>query len=305
MRGKCDSRVLLSGSNVTNVAMTTAHLNGESLKTSIGAIQYRELGYGDPLLFVHGFFVNGALWNSVVSRLPATMRLIIPDFPLGGHHIPVHPDADLRPPALANLLLEIIELLDLRNLTLIGNDTGGAMCQIAVTSGDQRAGRIQRLVLTNCDAFEYFPAPSFLPIQEIGRTNPARVFSFVATPEGRQTVLRSVATLDLSDKGLCELFGGLLYNDSVRHDAIKVLLGMCPEYTIEAASRFNEFEKPVQLIWGLNDEFSPVQLAERLQEAFPHAALTRVPNAKLFVPLDQPLTVAEAIRDFARREDGL
>ncbi len=53
--------------------------------------------------------------------------------------------------------LQLLDALDLHDVTLVGNDTGGAICQLAI-KGDHN--RIGGLVLTNCDAFEHFP-PTF------------------------------------------------------------------------------------------------------------------------------------------------
>ena len=59
------------------------------------------------------------------------------------------------------LIADFIDALDLDDVTLVGNDTGGAICQLVV---DRRPERLGRLVLTNCDAFENFPPRLFKPL---------------------------------------------------------------------------------------------------------------------------------------------
>ena len=51
-------------------------------------------------------------------------------------------DADLSPPGVAKLIADFIEALDLDDVTLVGNDTGGALCQLVVTQppGADRRG---------------------------------------------------------------------------------------------------------------------------------------------------------------------
>jgi pimeloyl-ACP methyl ester carboxylesterase len=71
-----------------------------------GTIRYRERGSGQPIVFVHGLLVNGDLWRKVVPGLARDFRCITPDWPLGSHELPMKPDADLSPPALAKLIAE-------------------------------------------------------------------------------------------------------------------------------------------------------------------------------------------------------
>jgi pimeloyl-ACP methyl ester carboxylesterase len=95
-----------------------------------GTIEYRERGTGEPIVFVHGALVNADLWRKVVPELAKDYRCIAPDLPLGSHRRALPPDADLSPPAAAKLIADFIAALDLENVTLVGNDTGGALCQL-------------------------------------------------------------------------------------------------------------------------------------------------------------------------------
>src|SRR5918999_1886940 len=116
-------------------------------------------GEGPPIVFVHGVLVNANLWRKVVPRLAGHTRVAL-DLPLGSHLEPMPKDADLTPPALADLIADSLEALDLRDVTLVGNDTGGGLSQIVATRRPERVGA---LVLTSCDAFDNFP-PRFFRI---------------------------------------------------------------------------------------------------------------------------------------------
>ena len=134
-----------------------------TVQLSQGVIHYRESGEGETIVFIHGALVNGALWRKVVPLLSKQYRCIVPDLPLGSHSTPMNADADLSPPALARLIAEFLAALNLQSVTLVGNDTGGALCQLVVT---EHPKRIARLVLTNCDAFENFPPKAFVPLMK-------------------------------------------------------------------------------------------------------------------------------------------
>jgi pimeloyl-ACP methyl ester carboxylesterase len=141
---------------------------GELIEITLtpGTIRYRDVGSGPPILFVHGALVNGLLWRKIVPALTRDFRCIVPDLPLGSHAAPMRADADLPPPALADAVAELLAALDLHDVTLVGNDTGGALCQLLVTRQPERVGR---LVLTNCDAFDNFPPALFVPLVRMAR----------------------------------------------------------------------------------------------------------------------------------------
>ena len=127
-----------------------------------GTIRYRESGTGEPVVLVHGLLTDGQLWREVAPRLARDFRVIAPDWPLGSHQLPLEPGADLSPPGLARIIADFISELDLEEVTLVGNDTGGALCQLVAAHHPERLGR---LVLTPCDAYENFLPPAFRPLQ--------------------------------------------------------------------------------------------------------------------------------------------
>src|SRR3954449_5996113 len=148
----------------------------KDIELSAGTIRYRDTGSGPAIVFVHGALVDGALWRKVVPLLQDRYRCLVPDWPLGSHTLPMRPQADLTPPGLARLIGEFLEKLDLRDVTLVANDTGGALTQILLASGD--TGRIGRVVLTPCDAFDNFLPPMFRPLQWLARV-PGAVYPVV------------------------------------------------------------------------------------------------------------------------------
>ena len=158
-----------------------------SIDLPIGRVDYRELGPSTPgapvAVFVHGFLVNGTLWDPVAERLAADgIRCVVPDWPLGAHRRPADPYADLSPLAVADSVLALLDALDLRDVVLVGSDTGGGLCQLALRGAADRVGG---LVLTNCDAFEQFPPRFFVPLFLAARSRAAIWFV------GQQTRLRA------------------------------------------------------------------------------------------------------------------
>jgi pimeloyl-ACP methyl ester carboxylesterase len=270
-----------------------------------GTIDYRERGTGEPIVFVHGALVNADLWRKVVPGLAKDFRCIAPDLPLGSHRRPLSPDADLSPTGAAQLIADFLAALDLQNVTLVGNDTGGALCQLVVTRHPERVGR---LVLTNCDAYDKFP-PSFFKYLFLGAHIPGFVGA-LAQPL-RVPALRNapLAYGWLAKRKIpAEITEGWirpgLNSKEVRRDTTKLLKNAHPRYTQEAATHFKEFDKPVLIAWGTEKDFFPTEYGERLARDFPQGRLERIDDSYTFVAEDQPERLAQLIGEFAREPAG-
>ncbi|MEM8533792.1 MAG: alpha/beta hydrolase [Chloroflexota bacterium] len=262
-----------------------------------GTIFYQESGSGPPIVFVHGLLVNSNVWCYIMPELSQQFRCIAPDLPMGAHTQAVAPDADLSPPGMAKLVADFIEALDLHDVTLVGNDTGGAISQLVITNHPEH---IERLVLFNADAFENFLPPVFRMFQWLpripgGTTIAAQLF--------RPRIVQRITMKMLSKAGttsdmLDMFFGRFVREPRIRRDAGKVLATISNRYTLEAANKFSAFNKPVLIAWGSDDFIFPKRYATRLTQAFPNAELKLIPNARTFVQFDQPALLTALIRDF-------
>ncbi len=266
-----------------------------------GVVRYREMGEGEPILFVHGFLVNGGLWRSVAPPLSGHFRCIVPDWPLGAHTLAMESGADLTPPGLARLVADFMDALDLRDVTLVGNDTGGAVSQIVVAHHPERVGR---LVLTNCDAFEHFPPPLILPFKW-GAFVPgfaAALAHALRLPAVGRLLYALVARRQPGRAVLDSYFAPLIRGPGVRRDVTKVIRAVSRSYTLEAARAFPAFRKPVLIAWGEDDLIFPIRDAERLQETFRdlpgRAARAGRPLALLY-PRRPAAAVGRAHRDLS------
>jgi pimeloyl-ACP methyl ester carboxylesterase len=263
-----------------------------------GTIHYRDEGSGPPVVFVHGALVDGTLWTPVVERLAARARCIVPDLPLGSHRTPMRPDADLTPTGLARLIAELIEALDLRDVTLVGNDTGGALCQLVATRHPERLGR---LVLTDCDAFDNFPPKAFRSLTVAARTNtltaamqPLRLRAPRRLPLAYGWLTKHPVPDDVLD-GWVRPF---LESSGVRRDARRFLAAIDSDLLLDNAARLAAFDRPVLLPWAREDPFFPVEHAHRLAAIFPDARVVELEDARAFVSWDQPDRLAELLGEF-------
>jgi pimeloyl-ACP methyl ester carboxylesterase len=270
-----------------------------------GSLQYTDEGSGRPLVFVQGVWVSRDLWKDTTESLTGTARCIRVDWPLGGHREPFDRDADLSPWAIASMILDMLESLKLDDVVLVGNDTGGAVCQLAITSERPAAARITGLVLTNTDSYENFPPKAFRPVQWLARIFPAAANFLVARmvrgPKGAEQFMRAVCAKPVPGEKAMALLSNFASNRAVRADSLKFLARAdARKTTLSAAPRFREFRHPVVLVWGDADQFFPLSDGERLASAFPNARLVRIPGAKTFIPLDAPEALSRELEQLAR-----
>jgi pimeloyl-ACP methyl ester carboxylesterase len=272
-----------------------------TIDTPHGQINFRVAGAEDsaqpPVVFVHGLLVNGELWTGVAEALAARgVRSYAPDLPLGAHRTPLEPTADLTPRGVARLIIAFLEALDLTDVTLVGNDTGGALCQFLIDTDQSRIGR---LVLTNCDAFDQFPPPPFGLLVKAGR-RPGRIRVMMATmlPTWvRHSVLGfgGLVAKPLDAALTRRWITPALTDAGVRRDAAKFMRTIAPDELLDVSTRLDRFTKPVLLIWGASDRFFKLSLARRIVAAFPNARLVEVAGGRTFLPLDEPQRVADEI----------
>jgi pimeloyl-ACP methyl ester carboxylesterase len=95
-----------------------------------GTLHYHEAGSGPPIVFLHGYLQGANLWGPVVHLLNSEFRCIGPELPLGAHPTPMRPDADLTTAGLGRLVADFLAALDVREVILVGNDSGGAIAQV-------------------------------------------------------------------------------------------------------------------------------------------------------------------------------
>lgn len=267
------------------------------LRLSQGRIEYADVGSGQPILFVHGAFVNGDLWRHVVPPLADEVRCLVPTLPLGGHRVAMDSDADLTPTGLAALLAEFLDTLGIERVTLVGNDTGGAICQVFLSAYPDR---VERLVLTNCDAFDNFPPLAARPFT-LGARVPGLTGLFARTlrsPTVRRLAFRLLAKHPIPPAILSSYTDSVSRDPEVRRDLRKVLLGVSPRYTLEAVESFPAFDRPVLIVWGLDDPVFPLDDAQALVDRFPDARLEEVEDAYAFVSEDQPERLTELLAGF-------
>jgi pimeloyl-ACP methyl ester carboxylesterase len=263
-------------------------------------IEYQQFGPPDsahpPVLFVHGILTDWRLWRDVAEDLGRRgFRCILPTWPLGSHTIPVSDATALSLPGVAALINDAIDALGLSDVTLVGANTGGGLCQLVV---DAHPDRIGRLVLTNCDAFDKCPPYPFDVAFGVlrGPISIKALFSALRLPTLRRSALGYGLLISDPDPDLTAAWLQPCLKDSrICRDLAALLRQVAGADLTDVATRLSRFSKPVTLVWGQRDRCFTPSLGRRLAGAFGNAKLIEVPDAKTFVSLDNPAAVIDAI----------
>ncbi|MBV9353042.1 MAG: alpha/beta hydrolase [Mycobacterium sp.] len=267
-------------------------------------IEYQQFGPQDsahpPVLFVHGILVDGRLWREVAEGLAGRgFRCIVPTWPLGSHTIPVNDATALSLPGVAEMINDTIVALDLSDVTLVGGDTGGGLCQLVV---DAYPDRIGRLLLTNCDAFDKCPPFPFDIVFRLlrGPISIKTLFGQLRLRTLRHSPLGFGLLVNQPDPHLTAAWLQPCRMDSrICRDLAALLRQVAIADLTDVATRLPRFTKPVTLVWGQQDRCFTPALGRRLAGLFSNGKLIEVPDAKTFVSLDNPEAVIDAIAAIA------
>jgi pimeloyl-ACP methyl ester carboxylesterase len=273
-----------------------------TLETRLGPLAWQSSGRGPALVFFAGALANHDLWRDVVAGLGDRYRCVTVDLPLGAHSLPLAPDADRSATSLARLLLDCLDLLDVHDATLVANDTAGGLLLLSLATGHQALGRVGRLVLTNCESYDQFPPDALKRAAAACRAFPGLATAMIRLQLGWPAAFRrTLATVTANglDQDRAASFSVPARRDRrVAGDLVAAMAGFRPRLLIDAAAAIPEFDRPVLLVWGEQCQFFGVSQARRLASDFPRATLVTVPDAKTWVPVDNPAAVAGAIAEF-------
>jgi pimeloyl-ACP methyl ester carboxylesterase len=253
-------------------------------------------GDGQVVLFLHGLLVDGSLWDAVVERLPGH-RCVVPELPLGSHTTPFPDRSRITMEGVADLAADVLDELDVRNVTVVGNDTGGALAQLLVTRRPERVGR---LVLTPCDAFEVFPPPLFKLLFLAGRSSAGLNLGIQPLRLGfgrRLPIAYGKLSIRAGDEQLERWIAPALSSRRVRGDVAHFLRHATPAITLDAATALTAFDKPAAIVWPPDDPAFPFSLARRLSRVLRQAELVEVADSYAFVPVDAPDELARVVAE--------
>lgn len=272
-----------------------------TVELSAGTIEYEDTSGSEPaIVFVHGVLMDNSVWRVVIRELAVDHRCVAPTLPLGAHLHHLRPGSDHSMRGIANLLVEFLERLDLNDVTLVVNDWGGPLLSVA-----ERPKRINRLVITTCEAFDnVMPGiagraalvSAFLPGSFFVNAHLMRIKALRRMP----FALGSLAKRPIADDVFDRWMGPGRNQSAVRRDLIKYLRGArgYRRDLLSATEQLAAFDRPALVVWAKEDRDMPLEHGRKIAALIPNGRLVEMADSYALIPLDQPVLLATLIRQF-------
>lgn len=263
-------------------------------RRSIRGISYTDVGQGPVTLFVHGVFTNGQLWRNCVRLLP-DRRCISIDLPGHGHTPPIN-EASVW--GLADAVGTLINQLNLGDVHLVGNDTGGAVSQVVLT---RDPARFATFALTNCDTEGNFPPPAFRPAVWAAKTGLLRRMAspLIRMPKLAKQIYRTgyQNVSAVPDDIIADYLTPILGNADGVAFMTSLLASMTPEQLAPIRPLLQKCDIPTAIIWGTGDLFFKRRWADWLVDVIPGArTVTEIPGGRLFFPDERAPELTTALK---------
>ncbi|MPZ93463.1 MAG: alpha/beta fold hydrolase [Propionibacteriales bacterium] len=261
-------------------------------------------GAGPVIVLLHGALMDEYLWRDVVTQIAPEHRCVIPVLPMGAHRLPM-PGLDVSPAAQAELVADLLVDLELDDVTLVGNDTGGAIAQLLAAHRPESVGR---LVLVSCDAFENFPPGLPGKLMALLCKMPGAMYLSMLSlriPPLRRlpATFGWMAKRPIPNDIFTRWLDAYLSNRRVRADVRRMMSHVDSDDLLAAAPSLRAFTGPALIVWATEDRVMPVDHATRLAEHLPNARVSLVEDSYTLMPLDQPQPLAGLIAAHIREAE--
>jgi pimeloyl-ACP methyl ester carboxylesterase len=260
-------------------------------------LYYREEGSGRPLLLIHGFGASSFTWRRVAPALAETNRVILVDLKGFGQS---DKPFDTRYSVFdqAELLAQLIEEKDLRDLTLVGHSFGGGVALLLALEAKERlAGRISRLVLLDSIAYPQ-NVPVFFRMLDMPVVSQLGIR--MVPPSVQARVALRIAYFDDSkiDPEEVEAYAAPLKTAAGKHAIIHSARQIIPQDIAELSERYRTIELPTLILWCDHDRIVPLDVGLKLRRTLPYSSLRLVEECGHMPQEEQPESTLRLLTDF-------
>jgi pimeloyl-ACP methyl ester carboxylesterase len=259
----------------------------KSAVTASGRISYVEQGSGPVALFVHGVLLNGYLWRQQLAELSDVRRCIAPDL-LAHGHTEIDAGQDVSVTANAHMLAQFLDALGIDQVDLVGNDSGGGICQIFAAL---YPSRLRSLVLSNCDAHDNWPPDAFKPFVEMVAAG--GLADTLKAMLDDKAVYRSEQALGpayerperVSDDTIETYLRPFLASAQRTRDLERFVNAFDCRHTLAIEDKLRQVRAPTLIAWGTDDIYFPVEWSHWLAQAIPGTKWrVEFEGARIFFP---------------------
>ena len=275
-------------------------LTTHSIEIASGCISYVEVGSGPVAMFVHGVLLNKHLWRRQLAGLSDIRRCIAVDL-LAHGDTEIKPSQDVSVTANAIMLREVLDALQIDQVDIVGNDSGGGIAQIFSVLHPER---VRSLTLTNCDAHDNWPPQAFKPFLDMAAAG--GLSDTLNALLSDKSIYRSPGALgpayerpeNVSDADIDIYLRPLVRSEQRTLDLRRFLAAFDHSHTVAIESKLRHLQAPTLIVWGTDDVYFPVNWAYWLAEAIPGAKPpVELLGARIFFPEERAEVFNQLLRD--------
>jgi len=272
-----------------------------SVQTPSGRISYTEQGSGPVALFVHGVLLNGYLWRHQQTELSDVRRTIAVDLLTHGA-TEIAPDQDVSVLANAKMLNEFLDALSIEKADVVGNDSGGGICQIFSALYPER---VRSLTLTNCDTHDNWPPEAFKPFVAMVKDGGLR--NTLEAMLSNKAVYRSPDALgpayehpeNVADETIETFLRPFVATDQRTRDLERFVNAFDNKYTVEVEAKLKMLNASTLIVWGTDDIYFDLKWSHWLAETIPGTKRrAEFKGARIFFPEERAEDFNRELRDF-------
>ncbi|MEO8670290.1 MAG: alpha/beta hydrolase [Tahibacter sp.] len=266
---------------------TSSNMPRQSVDTRSGRISYREEGSGPVALFVHGVLLNGHLWRHQLAHLSDIRRCIAVDL-LAHGDTEVAADVGVSVTDNANMLRQFLDALNIAQVDLVGNDSGGGIAQIFAALHPQY---VRSLTLTNCDAHDNWPPEAFKPFLAMAAAGGLR--GALDAMLADKAIYRSPEALgpayedpqQLPDESIDVYLRPFVRSEQCTHDLQRFLGAFDHQHTLAIELALKALRAPTLIVWGTDDIYFDKRWSHWLADTIPGTRKrVEFEGARIFFP---------------------
>jgi pimeloyl-ACP methyl ester carboxylesterase len=267
--------------------------------TPSGSISYVEHGSGPAALFVHGVLLNGYLWRHQLAELGDLRRCIAVDLMAHGN-TEISASQDVSVTANAHMLAQFLDGLTIDQVDLVGNDSGGGICQIFAALYPTR---VRSLVLTDCDAHDNWPPEAFK-----GFVSMVAAGGLAGTLDAMlidKSVYRSPQALGLayerpeavSDDTIETYLRPHTRSPQRLHQLERFVSAFDCRHTVNIETALKSVQAPTLIAWGTDDIFFDLKWSHWLENTIPGSRRRmELQGGRIFFPEERAREFNDAVR---------
>jgi pimeloyl-ACP methyl ester carboxylesterase len=275
--------------------------NARSVETAPGRVGYVERGSGPVALFVHGVLLNGYFWRHQLNNLSDVRRCIAPDL-LAHGRTEIGANQEVSVTANASMLGDFLDALNIDQVDLVGNDSGGGICQIFAAVFPER---VRSITLTNCDTHDNWPPEAFKPFVQL--VADGGLPGLLAAMLQDKNVYRSAQALGpayekpdaVADATIEAYLQPHVRTPQRTRDLERFVESFDNEPTVMIEPQLSALRVPALIVWGDDDVYFDVKWSQWLEKTLPGPTRRVVFNgARIFFPEERSQQFNRELRAF-------